>query len=70
MSYYKTRQEVADVIGAKGDVWDALDGGYLKSEEMPDEQCWIAALALQEWADRYGILEAAFLGLLPEIEPS
>lgn len=65
---YRSRQYVADIIGVKGGVWEALEGGYLHAEEMPDEQCWVAALALKEGFDAMAVLESAFLDLLPEVE--
>lgn len=66
---YKTRQDVADVISTKGDVWDALHGGYLNPVDMPDEELREAAGYLVDSSIIFAYFEELFLSHIPEVEP-
>lgn len=67
---YQTRQDVADIIAVKGGVWEALNNGYLKYEDMPDYATAEGVNRLDRVAMEFSHAEDAFLGLLPEFEYS
>lgn len=68
MGEYKTRKRVSEIIGIKGGVWDAIEGGYLKPDDMPDEETRGWAKNLGDLFDVFEFESSKFLALLPEVE--